>query len=129
SAIAKLPLLIAMGAGLAPHLTKAVFAGMTSMAGEFVRTPKRGIATGRYRQAAQIPLAELALALLSATNVVVSIQTGHWFAAPFAGLFMLGYAGVAVQVIREQLAARRDRVLLPGVQEPSELSTEVARAA
>src|SRR5690606_24950124 len=33
SAIAKLPLLIAMGAGLAPHLTKAVFAGMTSMAG------------------------------------------------------------------------------------------------
>src|SRR5690606_20970148 len=40
SAICKMPLLIAIGAGLAPHLTKAVFSGLTSMAGEFVRTPK-----------------------------------------------------------------------------------------
>ena len=31
-----------VGAGLSPHLSKAVYSGLTSMAGEFVRTPKRG---------------------------------------------------------------------------------------
>jgi hypothetical protein len=128
SALVKLPLLIAIGAGLAPHLTKAVYAGMTTMAGEFVRTPKRGNATGRYRQASDLPFVEMALALLSATSVVASIETGHWFAAPFAALFMAGYAGVAVQVLREQFAARRAS-LVPGVEHTDEVRTEVARAA
>ena len=37
-----LPALLALGAGLAPHLSKAVFEGLRSMSGEFVRTPKHG---------------------------------------------------------------------------------------
>lgn len=127
-AIRKIPLLIAIGAGLAPHLTKAVLAGMTSMAGEFVRTPKRGEALGRYRQAAQLPLAEMALALLSAANIVAAVETGHWFAAPFAALFMVGYAGVAFLVMREQVGARRAS-LAPAFNESGEVATEVARAA
>jgi hypothetical protein len=44
SALIQLPALIALGVGLAPHLTKAVFEGLRQMAGEFVRTPKKGIA-------------------------------------------------------------------------------------
>jgi cellulose synthase/poly-beta-1,6-N-acetylglucosamine synthase-like glycosyltransferase len=36
-ALRTLPALLALGAGLAPHLTKAVFDGLGSMAGEFVR--------------------------------------------------------------------------------------------
>jgi hypothetical protein len=103
-AIVKLPALIALGAGLAPHLTSAVFDGMRSMAGEFVRTPKRGEARGRYRQAAKLPLAELALAAVSLTSVVAAAQTDHWLALPFAGLFALGYGAVAVLVLREQAA-------------------------
>lgn len=127
SAIAKLPLLIAMGAGLAPHLTKAVFSGLTSMAGEFVRTPKRGGAAGRYRQAAQLPMGEIALALLSSANVVASLETGHWFAAPFAALFTAGYAGVAALVIREQLGAKRASLApAPSLDERSEVATEAA---
>ena len=35
-------MLIALGTGLAPHLSKAVFEGLRQMAGEFVRTPKTG---------------------------------------------------------------------------------------
>ena len=50
--------LLALGAGLAPHLTRAVFDGMTSMAGEFVRTPKKGSASGRYRARADWPWLE-----------------------------------------------------------------------
>jgi hypothetical protein len=128
SALCKMPLLIAIGAGLAPHLTKAVLSGLTSMAGEFVRTPKRGNVAGRYRQVAHLPLAEISLALLSATNIVASLETGHWFAAPFAALFMAGYAGVAFQIMREQVASRR---LNPGtnVAGSERVAAEMPRAA
>ncbi|HEY4106405.1 MAG TPA: glycosyltransferase, partial [Polyangiaceae bacterium] len=94
-AIKRLPALIALGAGLAPHLSLAVFDGMRSMAGEFVRTPKRGEQRGRYRQYAKLPLVELALALVCLASVIASIQTGHYIAAPFAALFMCGYGYVA----------------------------------
>ncbi len=99
----RLPALIALGAGLAPHLTAAVFDGLTKMAGEFVRTPKRGSVAGRYFQHAKLPLAEIALCLLSAASVVASLKTSHYFATPFAALFTLGYGYVASQVMLEQL--------------------------
>ena len=102
SAVVKLPAIIALGAGLAPHLTAAVVSGLRSMSGEFVRTPKRGEARGRYRQAAKLPLAELGLGTLSLVSVVAAAETGHYFALPFAMLFALGYGGVAVLVLREQ---------------------------
>jgi hypothetical protein len=38
---------------------------------------------------------------------VASIQTGHWFATPFAGLFTFGYGYVASLVASEQFARRR----------------------
>jgi hypothetical protein len=130
SAIRKLPVLIGLGAGLAPHLTSAVVSGLRSMAGEFVRTPKRGNAFGRYRQAAQLPLVEIGLALLSAGSVVASVHTGHWFATPFAVLFMSGYAGVATLVISEQVSARRRASLAPAeAAEAAEGAAQVARAA
>jgi cellulose synthase/poly-beta-1,6-N-acetylglucosamine synthase-like glycosyltransferase len=111
-AIRRLPALIALGAGLAPHLSRAVFEGLNSMAGEFVRTPKRGITLGRYRQQAELPYVEMGLSLLSAASVVASLETGHWFATPFATLFMVGYGYVASLVVAEQVARRRaaDRV-------------------
>ncbi len=113
----RLPALIALGAGLAPHLTAAVFDGLTKMAGEFVRTPKRGSVAGRYFQHAKLPLAEMALTLISAASVVASVQTAHYFATPFALLFMLGYGYVAGQILLEQLGRpvpAPDRISLPG---------------
>jgi cellulose synthase/poly-beta-1,6-N-acetylglucosamine synthase-like glycosyltransferase len=102
----ELPGLIALGAGLGPHLTRAVFAGLTQSAGEFVRTPKRGSAPTRYRQASSLPLGELLLGLLSLTSFVVALQTRHWFAAPFALLFACGYGYVAACLGAEQLGAQ-----------------------
>lgn len=127
NAIKKLPALIALGAGLAPHLSLAVWDGMRSMSGEFVRTPKRGVLQGRYRHAAKLPAAEMLLALVSFLSVVASVHTGHYFATPFAMLFCAGYTYVAVLVIQEQVLGRvptqRTRALPVG--EPSEM----ARAA
>jgi hypothetical protein len=118
NAVAKLPALIALGAGLAPHLTAAVLDGMSNMAGEFVRTPKRGEARGRYRQVSKLPLAELALGLVSVASIVAAFETGHWFALPFTCLFALGYGYVATLVVREQLGrpvvATPDSVRPPG---------------
>jgi hypothetical protein len=107
-ALVRLPVLIALGAGLAPHLSKAVFEGLESMAGEFVRTPKKGLREGRYRARASLPTVELALSLLSFVSVLASLQTGHWFATPFAFLFMVGYGYVAVLVASEQVLRRRE---------------------
>ncbi|MBK8940346.1 MAG: glycosyltransferase [Polyangiaceae bacterium] len=98
----RLPMLIALGTGLAPHLTKAVFDGVKNMAGEFVRTPKQGTNKARYKVYANMPWLEIGLALLSFGSVVASITSGHWFATPFAMLFMSGYAYVAVLVATEQ---------------------------
>lgn len=106
-ALKQLPALIALGVGLAPHLTKAVFEGLGSMAGEFVRTPKKGVAQGRYRARADLPFVEIALALFSFVSTVASIRTGHWFATPFAALFAAGYGYVASLVVSEQIARRR----------------------
>lgn len=107
-AIKTLPALLALGAGLAPHLTKAVFEGLRSMAGEFVRTPKHGEGrSNRYRARADLPTIEVALCLISLASVVASLETGHWFATPFAMLFTFGYGYVAALVASEQVARRR----------------------
>ncbi|MBX3187915.1 MAG: glycosyltransferase [Labilithrix sp.] len=113
-AVKTLPALLALGAGLAPHLTKAVFEGLRSMAGEFVRTPKHGANhSHRYRARADLPTVEVALCLVSFASVVASLETGHWFATPFAMLFMIGYGYVASLVASEQLARRRAARLAP----------------
>ena len=118
SALRRLPALIALGAGLSPHLSRAVLDGWNDMAGEFIRTPKRGRTAGRYRQRAQLPMVELGLLLLSLCAVVASIETGHYFATPFTMLFAGGYGYVSYLVVSEQLSV--------GDAAPS---TEVAPAA
>src|SRR6478736_5139823 len=130
-AIKRLPALIALGAGLAPHLSGAVFDGMRSMAGEFVRTPKRGEQRGRYRQYAKLPLVEMALAAVCAGSVVASISTGHYFATPFAAPFMSGYTYVAALVVQEQFGFGRasDAALTEGAVEASPESSRSAAEA
>lgn len=132
SAIRRLPAIIALGAGLAPHITKAVLSGLQHMSGEFVRTPKRGSEAGRYFQVAQLPLIEIGLMLVSSASVVASVVTEHWFATPFAALFALGYAYVAATVTKEQLANRRaavERASVPDAAAEPAAEPEVARAA
>jgi hypothetical protein len=108
-ALKQLPALLALGAGLAPHLSKAVFEGLGTMAGEFVRTPKKGDASSvRYHQRADLPMTEVALCLLSLGSTVASLETGHWFATPFAALFTFGYGYVATLVAKEQFARIRE---------------------
>jgi len=102
SAIKMLPVLIGLGAGMAPHLSSAVWSGLNHMSGEFVRTPKKGSAGSRYRMGVRLPLAELLLFTMSSCAVVAAVETGHWFAAPFALLFAWGQGYIAFLLLREQ---------------------------
>jgi cellulose synthase/poly-beta-1,6-N-acetylglucosamine synthase-like glycosyltransferase len=133
SALRQLPALLALGAGLAPHLTKAVFEGLQSMAGEFVRTPKKGVAQGRYRARADLPMVEIALCLVSLASTVASLETRHWFATPFAMLFTFGYGYVATLVASEEMARRGAMAHASGetqsVPPPAASQADVAEAA
>ena len=116
SALRQLPALLALGAGMAPHLTKAVWEGLRNMAGEFVRTPKKGVDglnRQRYHARTDLPLVEIGLCLISLASTVAAIETGHWFATPFAMLFTFGYGYVAVLVTTEQAARRRAALAVP----------------
>ncbi len=106
-ALLQLPALLALGAGLAPHLTKAVVEGLRSMAGEFVRTPKKGNQRERYRARADLPTVEIGLCLFSCASTIASIETHHYFATPFALIFTFGYGYVASLVASEQVARQR----------------------
>jgi cellulose synthase/poly-beta-1,6-N-acetylglucosamine synthase-like glycosyltransferase len=107
-AMMRLPALMALGIGLSPYLTRAVFEGLMHDAGEFVRTPKRGLRASRYLQRrAPLPVIELLLALVSVGSVVISLETDHYLATPFALLFALGFSYMAGMMTVEQLARRR----------------------
>ena len=126
-ALIRLPMIIALGTGLAPHLSKAVYDGWTHMAGEFVRTPKHGSNKNRYRAGANYPLLETGLALLSFFAVVASIRTGHYFATPFAALFTIGYGYVSLLVAGEQASRRRESTApasAPALSEPPPASVD-----
>ncbi|MGH7436747.1 MAG: glycosyltransferase [Polyangiaceae bacterium] len=104
-AIKLVPAIIAIGVGLAPLVTRALVRGLQSMAGEFVRTPKKGATTGaRYRSTALVvPVAETVLSAVSLVSTVASVHTGHLVATPFAALFTVGYAYMASAMVLEQM--------------------------
>ncbi len=104
SALRRLPWLLAIGAGMSPYLTKAVWEGLTADTGEFVRTPKKGQTkkSGRYQARTDLPVIEMVLALESMASVVAALRTGHYIAAPFAVIFVMGFGYVSLSVIRER---------------------------
>jgi cellulose synthase/poly-beta-1,6-N-acetylglucosamine synthase-like glycosyltransferase len=106
------PALIGIGVGVTPLITKALVRGFRTMAGEFVRTPKRGSTAGRYRTSVSIPFAESLLCTVSLASTVASIRTGHYVAAPFAALFTAGYGYMAGKMLAEQVERGRPAVAL-----------------
>ncbi len=104
-AIVLVPAIIAVGVGLAPLITRALVRGMRSMAGEFVRTPKKGSTTGaRYRSTTVVvPASETVLCALSLASTLASVHTGHLVATPFAALFTIGYGYMASAMVLEQM--------------------------
>lgn len=126
--IRDLPALLIVGVGLTPLITRALFDGQRRMAGEFVRTPKKGFGKaacgGSHASRQGLPWIEMGLALIASGSIVTSLMFRHYFATPFAVMFTTGYASMAVSLIKQRLAAsqvERKRSIASAASSTSEL--------
>lgn len=103
-----LPLVLALGVGISVNNTRATLRGLLKRGpAEFVRTPKRGNATGGY--ASRISwwgtALESALAFYVAVAVGYALANGLYPSIPFLLLFQYGFTAVAAGSLAEPLAA------------------------
>src|SRR5690606_3945296 len=102
----RLPLVLALGAGMTVNATAAFFAGLGRRTGEFRRTPKAGGAApyqlGRNSRGAFLWL-ELLLAGWGATGAVLSWALARHWTAVFHGLFAAGLFWVGASSLRDEL--------------------------
>ncbi len=92
------PAAMSLGVGMCVSQTRAVFAGLRGGSGEFVRTPKRGDASGTraYRAALRSTgLFEFLLALWLTWALIQTVRLERWGSLPFLLLFISGFTWVA----------------------------------
>lgn len=94
--IARLPVVLALGLGMSISQSRAVFEGFTGPVGTFVRTPKRGDATGGGYRLGWRGLAglEIAFALYLGAAMLYALAIGAFTTLPFLALFVGGYGAV-----------------------------------
>ena len=127
-AIKWLPVMMALGIGLAVNNGRAVLAGLFGGDVEFVRTPKRGDAhedgaasIARYRgRWSWHNTIELAFALYCVLTLLTAITTQSWASIPFVLLFSAGFLYVGATSLYEGLRlGPRQCVAELGEQAPS----------
>jgi cellulose synthase/poly-beta-1,6-N-acetylglucosamine synthase-like glycosyltransferase len=105
-----LPVVMAIGIGLAVNNTKAVLEALLGKPGEFARTPKYGIERGqsewqhkRYHQSMPIqPFIELALGLYFTGTVFYALAHDIYGTLPFLMLFQFGFLYTGLMSIFQQ---------------------------
>ncbi len=107
STLLRLPLVLALGAGMTVNATAALFAGLGGATGEFKRTPKVGAASvrqlSRNRRGA-LPWLEMALAVWCASTATLSFWIQQPWTAAFHGLFAAGLCWVSLSSVHDELA-------------------------
>jgi cellulose synthase/poly-beta-1,6-N-acetylglucosamine synthase-like glycosyltransferase len=106
-----LPMVMAVGIGLAVNNTKAVIEAMIGHSSEFTRTPKYGIrANGdgwrnkKYHQALPIqPFIEVGLGLYFTGAVIYALQHDIYGTLPFLVLFQVGFLYTGLLSIFQQI--------------------------
>src|SRR3989344_3246329 len=105
----RVPLLMALGTGMALNNAKAVLEALLGRDSEFRRTPKHGIGTGPdsltgkvYRGRLDIvTVGELALAIYFLGGFALAVAQRSYVAAPFLLIFFSGYAYVSLISLRQ----------------------------
>lgn len=100
----RLPLLMALGIGIAPNNGKAVLEALIGKNSPFVRTPKFGVQRRGdkwkekiYRgEFSYITLLEIAMSLYFAVSLVLAFELGIYLSIPFLVVFALGSAYVPI---------------------------------
>jgi len=113
SRVKYLPLVMAVGIGLAVNNTRALIEALSADPGEFARTPKYGIERTqddwqhkKYHQAMPVqPFLELALGLYFTFTVVYALAHGILGTVPFLMLFQFGFLYTGIMSIIQQSGA------------------------
>ena len=111
----RLPLLMALGIGIAVNQTRAVVEGLLGSDVTFVRTPKMGASPAwqgplGYRPAAGwTPILELALATYLAGGGWLMAREGAYGSLPFVVLFAFGFGYVGLGSLLPAPSVRLDR--------------------
>ncbi len=111
-----LPMVLALGIGLAINNARAVIEALLGHQSEFTRTPKYGIENGKqsWRGARYIPMksvlpfVELGFALYFCYLLTYALAFGQWLNAAFLLLFLTGFAYVALCSIAQWIPSARD---------------------
>jgi len=117
-----LPVVMAIGIGLAINNTRAVFEALFGQPGEFTRTPKYGIERRqddwqhkKYHQSMPIqPFIEVAFGLYFTMTVFYALANGIYGTLPFLILFQFGFLYLGLMSILQQF--RGDDVLVKAPQ-------------
>ncbi len=113
SRIKYLPIVMAIGIGLAINNTKAVFEALFGQPGEFVRTPKYGIERKqddwqhkKYHQSIPIqPFVEIAFGLYFTAAVFYALANEIYGTLPFLMLFQFGYLYMGLMSVVQQFSS------------------------
>ena len=117
-----LPIVMAVGIGLAINNTRAVIEALMGDPGEFARTPKYGIERRqdewqgkKYQQSMPVqPFLELAFGLYFTVSVLYALANGIYGTLPFLMLFQFGFLYLGLMSILQQV--RGDDVLVKSPQ-------------
>jgi cellulose synthase/poly-beta-1,6-N-acetylglucosamine synthase-like glycosyltransferase len=122
SRVRYLPLVMAIGIGLAVNNARAVLEALFGGAGEFTRTPKYGIERRqddwqhkKYHQSMPVqPFVEVAFGLYFTVTVFYALANGIYGTLPFLLLFQFGYLYMGLTSILQQF--RGDDMLMKAPQ-------------
>jgi cellulose synthase/poly-beta-1,6-N-acetylglucosamine synthase-like glycosyltransferase len=111
SRVKYLPVVMAVGIGLAVNNSRAVIEALMGNPGEFTRTPKYGIERAqddwhhkKYHQTMPIqPLIELALGLYFTATVFYAIAHDIYGTLPFLVIFQFGFLYMGIMSILQQI--------------------------
>ena len=106
-----LPVVMAIGIGLAVNNTKALFEAIFGKSGEFVRTPKYGIERTqddwqhkKYHQLVPVqPFVELALGVYFTAAVLYALTHDIYGTVPFLMIFQFGFLYMGLMSLYQQM--------------------------
>lgn len=96
-----LPMLAAVGTGIAISNTRAVVEAWRGIVSPFVRTPKNGASAGSYRATAASGSAELLCSTWAALGIVATVAHGRWWVAPLLLIYSSGFLTVGLLLWRQ----------------------------
>jgi hypothetical protein len=103
-----LPILAAIGTGIAISNAKAVLQAVRGKQSEFVRTPKAGSGgTSSYRARAHSGVPEMLCAMWAFVGISVGFIGEHTWITPLLAIYLSGFAWMSYHCIRERRARTR----------------------